>query len=107
MHRVGPGTLRDGQQFVDVEIGVGRGGATQRERLVSESDEQGHRIRVGVDRNRCDTGIPGGTDHPDGDLTSVRDQDFRDGHGAHPFDTVHLLGSVVRSSPVGAGSGKP
>ena len=74
--RVGTGLVRDPDDLVDVEVGLGRGRPLQRVRLVCEPDEQRVPVRVGVHRHAPDARVLAGPDHPDRDLAAVRDQDL-------------------------------
>ena len=76
VHRVGARLLRDRDDLVDVEVGLGRGGAAQRVGLVGEPDEQGVTVGVGVDRHAPDSGVLARADHADRDLAAVRDEDL-------------------------------
>ena len=86
VHRVGAGLLGHRDDLGDVEVGVGRGRAAQRVRLVGEPDEQRVPVGVGVDGDAADPGVLAGPDHPDRDLAAVGDQDLLQrlavGHGA-------------------------
>ncbi len=77
MHRVGAGLGRHRQQLVDVEVGLGRGGPTEGERLVGGAHVQRVGVGVGVDRDGAQAVVGAGAGDAHGDLTAVRDQ-----HGA-------------------------
>ena len=64
----------------DVEVGLGRGGATEGVGLVGEPHEEGVAVRVGVDRDRPDPGVLAGADDADGDLAAVGDEDLLQAH---------------------------
>ena len=87
VHRVGAGALRDGDDLVDVQIGLGRCGAVERERLVGHLDEQRRRVGVGVDGHAFQPGIPGATDDPHRDLATIGNEHLRD--GASGVDSDH------------------
>ena len=76
VHRVGAGLLRDRDDLADVEVGVARCRAVERVRLVGEPHEERVPVRLGVDGDTADAGVPAGADHPDGDLPAVGDQDL-------------------------------
>ena len=79
VHRVGAGLLGDGDDLRDVEVGVGRRRAAQAVRLVGQPDEDGVAVGLGVHRDAADAGVLAGTDHADGDLAAVGDQDLLQG----------------------------
>ena len=89
VHRVRAGAGRDVEDLGDVQVGVRRGRAVQRVRLVGEPDEQRVAVRVGVHGHTGQAVVGGGTDHPDGDLAPVGDQDLGDAlavrHSWTPF----------------------
>jgi hypothetical protein len=78
VHRVGAGRPGGGEDLVDAQVRVGRRAAAERERLVGEPDVPGVPVRLGVDRDAGQPGVPAGPGHPDGDLAPIGDQ-----HGAH------------------------
>ncbi len=78
--RVGTGLLGGLDDLADVEVGVGRGGATEGVRLAGEPDEERIGVRFGVHRDAAQAGVAGGADDADGDLTAVGDEHLADGH---------------------------
>ena len=70
VHRVGTGLLGGGDDLLDVEVGVGRGGAVEGVRLVGQPHEQGVPVGVGVHRDAarclrpCTPGSPGRRSRP-------------------------------------------
>ena len=76
VHRVGAGPRRDGDDLLDVEVGLRRGRPVQRVRLVRGPDVLRVEILVGVDGDAGQARVTAGTCHADGDLAAVRDQDF-------------------------------
>ena len=68
------GAFGRGDDLLDVEVGVGRGGAVERVGLVGEPDEDGVAVGLGVHRDAADAGVLAGTDHADRDLATVGDQ---------------------------------
>ncbi len=76
VHRVGAGLLGDRDDLGDVEVGVRRGRAAQRVRLVGDPHEQRVAVGVGVHRDAADPGVLAGPDDADGDLSTVGDQDL-------------------------------
>jgi hypothetical protein len=82
---VGAGALRDVEQLVDREIGVGGGGAAEGERLVGQAHEGGVPVGVGVDGDAPQSGVAAGPDDADGDLPTVRDENLAQArHGRPP-----------------------
>ena len=79
VNRVGPGSLGHGEDLGDVQVAVSGGRSAQRVRLVGQLDEQSVRVRVGVHGDAADPGVRGCPDHPDGDLSPVRDEHLGDG----------------------------
>ena len=63
------------EQLGHVQIGLSRRRPAQRERLVGDPDVQRVPVRVGVDGDRAQTGVPAGAGDADGDLAAVGDQD--------------------------------
>ena len=87
MHGVGAGAAGDGEDLLDLEVGLGAGRATERIGLVSEAHVQRVPILVGVDGDRGDPGVTSGTDDADGDLAAVGDEHLRDfRHGCQPSE---------------------
>jgi hypothetical protein len=74
VHRVGAAAGGDVEQLVDAQIAVGRGVATQRERLVGQPGGQAVAVAVGIDGDAGETRVLTGPDYPDGDLAPVGDQ---------------------------------
>lgn len=64
----------DGDDRVDVEIGLRRRGAGQRVCLVGEPDEQRVRVGVGVDGDGLASAVMAGVDDAHRDLAAVGDQ---------------------------------
>ena len=112
VHRVGAGLLRGGDDLLDVEVGVGGGGAAERVGLVGEPDEHGVAVRVGVHRDAADAGVLAGADDTDRDLAAVGDENLLQrldvGLGGHdsPRGFGSLLGeTTARRSGVRTGPG--
>src|SRR6188768_4145186 len=88
VHRVGARLVRDLDQLVLQEVGVSRGGAAERVRLVGDRDVQGVAVRVGVDGDGPDPVVPAGAGDAYRDLTPVGDEDFADGHESDSIGTA-------------------
>ena len=73
----------DGQQLVAVEVGVGRGAAVQRIRLVGLAHPDGTLVHVGVDRHGADAQFMAGANDAAGDLAAIGDEDFAEGGEGH------------------------
>ena len=76
VHRVGAGLLGDVDDLLDVEVGVGRGRAAERVRLVGEPHEERVAVGLGVHRHAADAGVLAGADHAHRDLAAVGDEDL-------------------------------
>ncbi len=85
---VGAGLGRGVEDLVEHQVGLGRGGAAQCERLVGELHELCVCVRFGVDGDTAVARVLGGSDDPHSDFAAVRDEHLRDlragmtGHGA-------------------------
>ena len=75
VHGVRVGFLRDVDDLGDVEICVLRSFAVERIGLVGEMDEQGVRIRIGVDGDGRAARVMAGVDDAHRDFAAVRDED--------------------------------
>ena len=83
VHGVRAGPTGHVEQLGDVEVGLRRAGAAERERLVGDADVHGLPVGVGVDGDGADRRVATGTGDADGDLTAVGDEDLGDdGHGS-------------------------
>src|SRR5690606_20267539 len=82
MYGIGAGTLRGGDQFFDLEVGVLGGCATERIGLIGLRNEQRIGIGIGIDRNRPKAIILAGPDDPNRDLAPVCYQNLL--HGCFP-----------------------
>ena len=76
--RVGAGLLRGVEQLVEVQIGLGRGLAAEREGLVGEPYVRRVGVGFGVDGHARQPGVLGRPDHPDRDLPAVGDEHLGD-----------------------------
>ena len=79
VHRVGAAARGDGDQLVDVQVGVGRALAVQAIGLVGQAHVQRVDVGVGVDRHRLHAVVGAGANDAHGDLAAVGDQDFLHG----------------------------
>ncbi len=70
----------DAEDLGDVEVGVGRGEPVQREGLIGELHEERIRVRVCIDGNAAQSGVAGGPDDPNGDLSPIGHQHLGDRH---------------------------
>ena len=97
MNGVGAGLLREGDDLLDVEVGVGRGGAPS-EWASSASRRTGVAVGIGVHGDAADPRVLAGTDHPDRDLATVGDSTFCNGLGAAlvRHDSPRAFGSLLR-----------
>ena len=76
VHGIGTGALGDGQQLVDVQVGVGQALAVQPIGFVGLAHMQGVDIGIGVHGHGGYTVITAGAGDTHGDFTTVGDQDF-------------------------------
>src|SRR5205823_7469040 len=79
MYAVRTAATRDLDELGDVEIGVGRGRATEGVGLVGEPDVQCVEVGIGIDRNAADAGIAARADDPYRNLATVGDEDLPHG----------------------------
>ena len=82
MHRVGAAARGDGQQLVDVQVGVGGAVAVQAIGLVGHARVQRVEVGVGIHGDRLHAVVGAGAHDAHGDLAAVGNQDFF--HGAVP-----------------------
>ena len=87
------GPCRDVQQFGDVQVGVSRGVPVQAEGFAGGTDVHGIGVDVRIDGDGFQLGVLAGSGNPDGDFTTVGDQDL-----AHQLLT--FLGKSVRGKSV-------
>ncbi len=76
MHAVGAGLLGDLDQLVDAQVRLRRGVAIQRVRLVRLPHMKGVPVGIGVDGNGSKAVVAAGPGNPDGNLSTVSDEDF-------------------------------
>ena len=79
VHRVGAAARGDGQQLVDVEVGVGRALAVQAVGLVGHARVQRVEIGIGIHGDRLHAVVGTGAHDAHGDLAAIGDQDFLHG----------------------------
>ena len=72
----GPALLRHGEERVDPEIALGRGGGADPIRLIGEPDMEGGPGGVTEDGDGPDVQLPAGPDQADGDLAAIGDQEL-------------------------------
>ena len=73
---IGPGLLDGGEDGFGIQIALGSRLSTKGICLVGESDVEGVPVKLGVHSDGGDAHLPAGSDHPDGNLSTVRDQDL-------------------------------
>jgi hypothetical protein len=73
---VGPRALDDVEDLLGVEVALGRRLTAERVGLVGQAHVQAVAVEVGVDGDRRDVELTAGSDHADGDLAPVGDQDL-------------------------------
>ena len=78
MHRVGAAAPTGVDHLADIEIGLRRGAAIERDRGIGLAHEGAGRIAIGVDRDRADAHAVRGAHHAPGDLAAVGDQQSTD-----------------------------
>ena len=78
VNRVGAGLLGRIEQLGEVEIGLRRGLAAQRERLVGQPYVRRVGVGLGIHGHTCQPGILGRPDHPDRDLPTIGDKHLGD-----------------------------
>ena len=71
MNRVRPGSARNVEQLVDVEIAGPRLVGAERIGFIRITDVRRRAIRIGIDRDRPDLHLPARTHHPNGDLAAI------------------------------------
>ena len=82
MHAVGAARADRGEDGFGVEVRLGRGLTTERVCLVGEPHVHRIAVELGVHRDRCDAELLARTDHANGDLSAIGDQDLGQ-HAAH------------------------
>src|SRR5580692_3288670 len=80
MDGVGAGGGGDREDLADVQVTGGGRVAAERERLVGGADVRRVPVRVGVNRDAGQAGVPAGPGDADRDLAPVGDEDLRYGH---------------------------
>ena len=76
--------LADGvEDGLGVQVALGGRLPTQGVGLVGQAHVQGVAVELGVDGHGGDAHLAGGADHAHGDLTAVRNEDFRQRFGGH------------------------
>ena len=76
MHRVGPGSARDVENGLDVEVTAGRLVGPEVERLIGLAHVARRAIAVGVDGDGRQPHFAARANDSDGDLAAVGDEDF-------------------------------
>ena len=84
MNRLHVGDLGGGDDARDVEIGLGRRGGADADRLVGQLQIRRVLVGGGIDDGRLDAQLAAGADDPQGDLAAVGDEDL----GEHCFGSV-------------------
>ena len=74
MHGVGAAARDHLQDALGREVALGGRAPAEGVGLVGETDVEGVRVELGVDRDRGDPELAAGPDHPHGDLAAVRDE---------------------------------
>ena len=80
VHGVRPGLLGNLDELVLQQIGVARCAPTQRIGLVGDLDVEGVPVGLGIDGDGPDAVVLAGAGDTDGDLATIGDEDFADGH---------------------------
>lgn len=75
MDRIGAGALGQGEDLLDVEIGLPGTGSVEEPGIVSQMHEVSIRICTGVHGDGLDAEVMGGPDDAQGDLTAIGDED--------------------------------
>ena len=92
MDGVRAGATGDGEDLVDLQVGVGAGLTVEGVGLVGELRVHGVTVLVGVDGDRPEAGVAGRPDDANGDLATVGDEDLTKGaaieHGFQPSSEV-------------------
>ena len=76
MDGLGAGVGGDGQQFVDLQVGVGGGAFAEAVGLVGQPHVQAVGVAFGVDGNGADAELAQGADDTGGDGATVGDQNL-------------------------------
>ena len=92
VHRVGAGSLRGVDQQIGAQVCIGRRRSRQPHHLVSSLCVRSTYIRLRAHRDTRDAGLLRASDHPQGDLTAIGDEQLLD-HGdpvigSHPEHAV-------------------
>jgi hypothetical protein len=91
------GLLGDLDELVLQQVGVTRRRAAQRIRLIGDGHVEGVPVGLGIDGHGRDPVVLAGAGDTDGDLATVGDEDFAEGHGA---DAIGCPGAVRPGVPV-------
>ena len=76
MHRVGPGSARDVENGLDVEVTSGGLVGPEVERLIGLTHVARRAVAVGVDGDGREPHFAAGANDSDGNLAAVGDEDF-------------------------------
>jgi hypothetical protein len=77
VHGVSARAPGDGEDLLDDQVGFCAGRAVKPVCLIGEAGVQGVAVLVGVDGDREDAAVLGRSNHSDGDLATVGDEDLR------------------------------
>ncbi|COV20337.1 Uncharacterised protein [Mycobacterium tuberculosis] len=98
MDGVGPGLGCRVEDLGEVQIGLRRGLAAQRERLVGQPNMRGLGVGFGVHRHAGQAGVAGRPDHPHCDLAAIGDENLRDPSDPRAGVTSHCASCRADSS---------
>lgn len=84
MHGISAGDLAGGDDLVDVEIALARGGRTDAHTFVGKAHMHGISVGSGMNRDAGDAELLAGPEHAKGDFPAIGDEDFRN-HGHRPI----------------------
>ncbi len=94
MDGVRPGDFRRRNNAGHVQIALGTARRPNAHRLIGKADVEGIAVGLGIDGDRADTQLFAGTNHPQGDFTTIGDQDFLE----HDFQSSRKAKLETRSS---------
>ena len=103
MNRVAAGGARDREYRVSVQVGLGAAAGKQ-PRLVGPARVEARRVVGGVNGDRPQAQLSGGTENPHRDLSAIGDEERgQRGHRRRRRVALRLSAPAVRTAPMASG----